>query len=88
MIFLDSGEKLKMSLLEARRKRKGNNSREPADVKPTPILWVLQGEKKKAVRGILAFQYFYFPLLTFSRVPQDITWPNCSLCLEWKGGRQ
>ena len=55
MIFLDSGEKLKMSLLEARRKRKGNNSREPADVKPTPILWVLQGEKKKSCQGDSGF---------------------------------
>ena len=27
-------------------------------------------QKRKGVRGILAFQYFYFPLLTFSRVPQ------------------
>ena len=66
MIFLDSGEKLKMSLLEARRKWKGNNSREPADVKPTSILWVVQ-ENTKRCQGDSGFSILLLsPSLFFS----------------------
>lgn len=34
---------------------KGNNAREPADVKPTPILWVLQEKQKQNVSGDSGF---------------------------------